>query len=282
MTVNQYFNFNFQNEDQKLIEDLIIENIQISGIDLYYLPRQYNSPDKLYGEDNCATFNKAIMIEMYIKSALGFEGQDYLSKFGLQIQEQGKLTLSMKRFREITGLERPYEKDLIYIPSVISDSLYEITFVEHESIFHQMGKLQVWDLDIDLFSYSNQRIQTGVAMIDKFSDLFSHSIRLEMAAGGTAKYQYGEIVYQGASLAAAIGRATVIQFKPSSRELYVKDVWGDFNNTSPIIGQTSGASWTIHAVDEAELPNSVIADNKEINDIGTTLVDWSEKNPFGN
>ena len=285
--INQFLNLHHASADQELVEDLIIECIQCTGVNVHYIPRAYISKDRIYGEDNCSLFNKAFEIEMYVKTATGFEGEDLVSKFGLQIVEQGKLTVSMKRFREITDLDRPYEGSLIYLPGGVgkgplSDSLYTITFVQHEETFHQLGRLQTWTLDIDLFNYSNQRIRTGHIEIDKFEDMFANSIKFTMAAG-SGRYRYGEMVYQGSSLATATARAAVIKFDAPKKLLFVKDIWGDFNPALHIIGQTSAANWTIANFDEKELPNSPIADNKQFEDDVTVkgVLDWSEKNPFG-
>ena len=39
---------------------------------------------------------------------------------------------------------RPKEGDLLFFPLV--QKLYEIKFVEHESVFYQSGRLQTYDL----------------------------------------------------------------------------------------------------------------------------------------
>lgn len=66
---------------------------------------------------------------------------------------------------------RPTEGDLIYFPMV--DKLFEIKFVEHESIFYQTGRLQTYDLRCELFEYSSERIDTGITEIDIVEDLYS-------------------------------------------------------------------------------------------------------------
>jgi len=63
---------------------------------------------------------------------------------------------------------RPQEGDLIYFPMV--DKLFEIMFVEHEQVFYQTGRLQTYDLRCELFTYSNEQINTGNANIDVIED----------------------------------------------------------------------------------------------------------------
>ena len=66
---------------------------------------------------------------------------------------------------------RPTEGDLIYFPLV--EKLFEIKFVEHESIFYQHGRLQTYDLRCELFEYSSETIDTGIKSIDTVEDQFS-------------------------------------------------------------------------------------------------------------
>jgi hypothetical protein len=282
MAINPYLNQHFSNPDQTLIEDLIIEAIQICGVNVFYLPRNAN-PDKIYGEDPGAIFDSAIEIEMYFKNVMNWDGQgDFLSKFGLQIQDQGKLTVSMKRFRMETGLFRPKEGDLIYLPKPpLTDSLYVITYVEHEAIMHQLGKLQTWDIDLDLFNYSNQKIRTGKPELDKFENLFAASMPLNLNSG-TGNFQVGEPVYQGTSLGAATAKALVLSWNPTTKELRIKDIVGAFDPTQNVTGDSSGAIWSITTVEDNKLPDRLNTNNQEFDvDQGNPLLNWDEKNPFG-
>ena len=49
-----------------------------------------------------------------------------------------------------------------------NEKIFEIKFVEHESVFYQMGKTQVFDMTCELIEYSNQRFNTGRAEIDNY------------------------------------------------------------------------------------------------------------------
>lgn len=69
--------------------------------------------------------------------------------------------------------ERPMEGDLIYFPLV--DKTFEISFVEHEQIFYQTGRLQTYELRCELFEYSSEQFNTGQHQIDKIED-FSFDI----------------------------------------------------------------------------------------------------------
>jgi hypothetical protein len=169
MATNSYFTQLGHAGEQGLIEDLIIESIKIHGLDVFYLPRTLGSEDKLMNSDDLPLFQRADAIEMYIKNVDSFEGEgDLFSKFGIQIRDAMTLSVAIKRFNESigtpTGLPRPDEGDLIYFP--LNRKMFEIMHVEHESIFYQFGKLQMYDLKVELLEYSNQRFQTGNAEID--------------------------------------------------------------------------------------------------------------------
>lgn len=172
---NFYFE-NFENsQEQELIEDLIIESIKIYGVDTWYMPRTLSAKDDLLNEDDLPVFKDAFQIEMYIKSVDGFEGEgDFLSKFGLQIRDSMTLTVAQRVFNQEVGQYeeqvRPNEGDLVYF--TLSDKIYEVMHTEHESIFYQLGELQVYDLRLELFEFSNEKFDTGYDFIDlKWNDL---------------------------------------------------------------------------------------------------------------
>lgn len=177
MPTNFYIN-NFDNPpEQNLVHDLIIESIKFYGMDVHWIPRTTSADaDQLFGEDTLASFDAAYPIEMYIKNVEGFEGEgEFLSKFGLDIRDQITFTCAIRRFEEIKATEskpdgttaefvRPREGDLIHFP--LNGKLFEIQFVEHESMFYTAGTLPVYDLRCELFVYNNQNIETGIVEID--------------------------------------------------------------------------------------------------------------------
>lgn len=174
---NLYFN-NFANvQEQTLLEDLIIESIKIYGIECYYMPRTLVAEDSLFGEDPLSKFEQAYNVEMYIKSVDGFEGEgDFLSKFNIEIRDEITFVVSRRRWSEEIGVEqstpvnedegvaRPAEGDLIYFP--LNGKIFEVKFVEHEAVFYQLGELQTYELRCELYEYSYEEIDTGIASID--------------------------------------------------------------------------------------------------------------------
>ena len=187
MPTNIYVNNFESNPEQNLIHDLIIESIKFYGMDVYWVPRRTSaSSDQLYKEDSLSTFKQAFNLEMYIKNVEGFEGEgEFLSKFGLDIRDQITFTVSIRRFQQLEAKEvlateplsssefaRPREGDLIYFP--LNKKLFEIQFVEHESVFYTAGTLPVYDLRCELFAYNNQTIDTGIDEIDSIATTYAY------------------------------------------------------------------------------------------------------------
>ncbi len=171
MATNSFFsNYDFVNE-QNLIDDLVVESIQIYGVDTYYVTRDIRQFDEILNEDSLSVFNAAYQMEVYVKTVDGFEGEgDFLSKFGLQIRDQATFTVAIRTFeRHATRLNpnlvRPKEGDLVYLP--MNKKFFKIMHVEHESVFYQTGALQVYDLKTELFEYSNERFETGIEEVDQ-------------------------------------------------------------------------------------------------------------------
>ena len=177
MSTNFFFN-NFQSsQEQLLIEDLVIESIQIYGLDCFYLPKKLIDKDKIYGEDSLSEYNKSYMVEMYVKNVEGFAGEgDFLSKFNVEIRDQITLTIARRTFENEVqyfefGYTRPREGDLIFLP--LNNKVFQIKFVEHEPVFYQMGSLQMYDLKCELFEYSNEIMNTGFPAIDDLESNYS-------------------------------------------------------------------------------------------------------------
>ena len=150
--------------------------IQIYGMDVYYIIRTTNNEDLLFEEAAASSFDVAVPIEMYINSYDGFKGDgDLLGKFGLDVADQLNLTVARRRFAEDIGsihnLIRPREGDLVYFP--LTNGIFEIKFVEHESTFYQTGALQFFQLNLEKFNYNSETFNTGIKAIDNTQQAFS-------------------------------------------------------------------------------------------------------------
>lgn len=173
---NVYFSHGTRNE-QYLLEDLIIESISIWGQEFMYIPRQLVAKDDILGEDRLSKFKNAYPVDMYLENVDGFEGQGaFIQKFGLMMEQSATLTVARRTWERVVGRHtgnmlpnRPSEGDLLYYP--LTKGLFEIKFVEHQDPFYQLKKLYVYRLQVELFQYASERIETGIPDIDVFETL---------------------------------------------------------------------------------------------------------------
>ena len=185
-------------QEQKFMENLVVESIEIYGQDIYYVPRTLVNRDTVFGEDSDSQFDSARAIRAYVNNAEGWEGQgELLSKFGVRIEDKTTFIFSREKFKEkVDDLEtlivegRPNEGDLIWFPT--TKHLFEIKFVEAEKPFYQLGRGYVWECQCELFEYSDEDLDTGVAEIDAIETAFANAIKLVMDAGGSGDFTVGE------------------------------------------------------------------------------------------
>jgi len=169
MALNSYFSNLGENHDnsneQALVDSFVTECIQIMGINVKYLPRTEVRTDDLYGEDYLAAFNSAILIEMYVESIDGFEGDDEaLAGYGMTIDDEAKFRVATPRFITETGKERPDIGDLVYMP--ITNSLFEIKRIVDDDQFLPLGSQPSFILVCESFTYSMETFDTGDPDID--------------------------------------------------------------------------------------------------------------------
>lgn len=300
MATNVYFSQKVRTE-QDLYEDIVIESLKMYGQDVYYLPREVVQEDTILNEDIESVFDDAYIIEMYISNIDGFEGDgNLLSKFGVEIRDQANFIVSKKRWNQYVGIQnagtnnlRPSEGDLIYLP--LSQSLFEIRFVEHESPFYQLSNLPTYTLQCELFEYSGEQIQTGISDIDTVMEDISQQLVLVINSSNGTEFTIGETIQQeiGATDEYVTGRVVSYEtIDATTKKLFVTG-WattdGKYHTfTNSIIdGTASGAQWTVTDVYNIDDPitNKALNDpqsrNQEFELEAEGIIDFSESNPFG-
>ena len=272
-------------QEQKFIENLIVESIEIYGQNIYYLPRTYVNRDTILNEVETSNFTQALAVRAYVNNVEGWEGQgELLSKFGVRVEDKTTFIFSREKFTSavddnaVLNVEgRPNEGDLIWFPA--TKHLFEIKFVEAERPFYQLGKGFVWECQCELFEYSDENIDTGVAEIDAIEDTFANAITVNFAVGGTGDFTVGEVVAGGTSNVTAEVKA----WDSSNRQLQVFNRTGIFTIPETVTGQTSGAAWTsasYNTLNNVNTPDTTDQNyNFEVAD--DEIIDFTESNPFG-
>ena len=177
MALNPFFLQGSPNE-QRLVQELINEQLRIYGVEVIYIPRKFVRRETILREISSSKFDDNFALEAYVNNYDGYSGQgDILTKFGMSLKDDLSLIISKERFEdfispffeaesdeEMVLSSRPREGDLVYFP--LGQRLFEVKFVEHEQPFYQLGKLYVYELKCELFEYEDEVIDTSIDEID--------------------------------------------------------------------------------------------------------------------
>jgi hypothetical protein len=180
MPTNFYFqsgNTSGTTNEQRLLEDLVIESMKIYGHDVYYLPRTIVNKDPILVEDPLSYFNQAYPLEMYLENTEGFEGEgELLTKFGFEFRSNATFVVARRRWEESVGRnaenlqlpERPSEGDLLFFPK--TKTFFQINYVDFLNPFYQLGKIYTYRMTCQVFEFSSETIDTGIEEIDSITD----------------------------------------------------------------------------------------------------------------
>jgi hypothetical protein len=181
MALNPFF-LQGNSSEQRLVQDLINEQLRMYGVEVVYIPRKFVNKKTIIQEVQTSRFDDNFSIEAYVNTYEGYSGAgDILSKFGMSLRDELLITISKERFEdfiapflgaldsgtgegEIILSTRPREGDLVYFP--LGQRIFEVKFVEHEKPFYQLGKNYVYELKCELFEYEDEVIDTSIQEID--------------------------------------------------------------------------------------------------------------------
>ena len=195
MALNPFF-LQGSSGEQRLVQEIINEQLKIYGIEVTYIPRKFVRKETIIEEVSSSKFDDNFLIEAYLSNYDGYSGAgDILTKFGMSLRDEVSLIISRERFEdfiapflnsmdedEIEVSSRPREGDLIYFP--LGQRLFEVKFVEQEQPFYQLGKLYVYELKCELFEYEDEVIDTSISEIDKTIENIGNVISLQLFSVG--------------------------------------------------------------------------------------------------
>lgn len=185
--------------EQRLVQDLINEQLKMYGQDVVYLPRKIINENTIIKEITASKFDDSYRLEAYITNFEGFGGQgDILSKFGVRTTDEITLLISKDRYENfITPFlssennvklsNRPEEGDLIYLP--IDNTIFEIKYVEGKKPFYQLNNLYIYELRCEVFEYevSDEIINTTIEEVDNAIKDFGYIQTLQMVGSGATQ-----------------------------------------------------------------------------------------------
>jgi len=289
--------------EQNLYEDIIIESMKIYGQDVYYLPRTIVNENTILGEDVASSFTSSYKIEMYLENTEAFDGEgDLFTKFGVEIRDEATFIVARKRWSQVIAsgsnvitVLRPKEGDLIWLS--LSNKLFEIMHVEHESPFYQLSNLPTYKMRCQLFEYSGEDLDTGIADVNSIQSDFGYRVSLTMDSDGMPR-----VANDGTTVSGFIIGENITQTFTSGTILTGEvAAWSDSDNIlhlvnfgaddgafhlpvigRQVVGATSNNTTTVTAVSE-ELKQNENEQNsvfETTNDV-MSFLDFSETNPFG-
>ena len=253
--------------EQRLVQDLINEQLKIFGVEVFYMPRKFVGTDDVMKENVVARFDDSFALEAYVQNYEGFAGSgDLMTKFGVRTTDELTLVISKERYEDFVSVfyedddnytkltSRPKEGDLIYFP--LSDSLFEVKFVEHEQPFYQLGKLYMYQLTCELYEYEDAVIDTSIADIDDNAEDDGYIATLTLAGlGQTASFNSGITTDFGVNTITLINDGfgytspPAVAISTSPRGLTVA------NATAVAITTSSGAGSTTFSIKEVTITN---------------------------
>jgi hypothetical protein len=145
-----------------------------------------------------------------------------------------------------------------------------------------------YELELEKFKYSQEIVASGISDIDAVVNDSAYTITFNLTTGNANNYTVGEIVYQSpdATYANATTAGLVQNYmvaNSASKTLHVTNIAGSFTDNQYIIGQSSNAQHllvTYNTLLDPALKENY--DNYYIANSASSIIDFSEINPFGN
>jgi hypothetical protein len=229
------------------------------------------------------------------------------------MRDQATFVVARKTWEKLVGFwnngiisNRPAEGDWVYLP--LSKSLFEIKFVDNRTPFYQLSNLPIYRLQCELVEYSNEKIDTGITELDRMEQQFATEYVFTLSNSNGTQFDIGENVTQilvpaaGGTPASTIS-AQILRFEEIATagqiNIYLGLIttnnkqYGEFQITSgnvgKLIGQQSGAAWDIiktytiatTSADKTFVNSNQQAQNYNFEQAGNSIIDFTEKNPFG-
>jgi len=170
-----------------------------------------------------------------------------------------------------TDSDRPQEGDAIYHP--ILDKMFQINFVDHDEPFYQLDNNPVYKMRCRLFEYSSEVLDTGITAIDEIEDDLSRQA----------------LIYQFTlEQSSAVNEDIRLESGVADAGLVLEETDGDNiigENDSSSVGESIILENGSYLLNEeyivGDFDQDKTAQNELFDDLDDDVLDFSEKNPFG-
>ena len=196
-TLNPYFDFYHQTQEQDFYADFIDEEIRIAGTECLFIPKTYESVDKILGEPYKTLYDKFYPLPCRLTTPDGYGGDgDMMTQFGLRFMNTSEWVISKRMFRNLKVPDRdirPLEGDLLlvgpsgdgmstYVDTNFTFSMMEITYVKHEVPNWPLGRYYVYQVMCQLFVASYEKFDTKSLDADLENFQYDNESNLQIAA----------------------------------------------------------------------------------------------------
>lgn len=190
----------FSTNEQRLIQNMIRESINVNGITVRYMPRSSPYTDNVFNERPESRFHRGLQMDMLLVAAAGFEGEgDVMTTYGIEFREEVILSVAINNFENLYNAfdsdlrtegntvdadafkrTRPLEGDLVVIPFGRSaqnreqyvPKVFEILRVTtyHDGAFYQIGDNYQYKLRCRLFELSGEDLEFNPTVVEYNKD----------------------------------------------------------------------------------------------------------------
>ena len=178
MPLSPFF-LNGSPSEQRLVQDLVNEHLQLFGQDVLYLPRKIINQNTVIRDITASKFDDSFRLEAYLVNVDGFgTPSDALTKFGVRDMDEITLVVSKERYDDFitpfiksfpegerVNANTPNEGDLIYLP--LDNALFEIKYVERKVPFYQVNELFMYEFRCEIFEPEDEVVDLPDGLTDK-------------------------------------------------------------------------------------------------------------------
>ena len=178
MPLSPFF-LNGSPSEQRLVQDLVNEHLQLFGQDVLYLPRKIVNRNTVIREITASKFDDSFRLEAYLVNVDGYgTPSDVLTKFGVRAQDEVTLVVSKERYDDFItpflklypeedrlNAQTPNEGDLIYLP--LDNTLFEIKYIERKVPYYQVNDLFMYEFRCEIFEPEDEVIDLPDGLTDK-------------------------------------------------------------------------------------------------------------------
>ena len=171
-----------------------------------------------------------------------------------------------------TDSDRPQEGDVIYHP--VLDKMFQINFVDHDEPFFQLDNNPVFKMRCRLFEYSSEVLDTGITDIDVIEtelsiDSLQHQITMEQSSA----------VNENIRLEVGTGDDAGLVLEETDGDNIIGE--DDEISVGEIILLENGSYIIQEDYIVGDMDTDKTAQNELFKSQASTVLDFTEKNPFG-